>query len=68
MLSPRRNDIRRAVRAALAEDIGSGDVTTLATVAASAAAGAAMCAREPLTVAGLALAEAAFRLRSGKVA
>src|SRR5213078_4902189 len=40
------------------------DVTTLATVAASAAAVAAMRAREPLTVAGLALAEAAFRLRS----
>ena len=67
MHSPSRKDIRRAVRAALAEDIGSGDVTTLATVPASAVAVAAMRAREPLTVAGLALAEAAFRLRSGAV-
>jgi len=65
--SPSREDIRRAVRAALAEDIGSGDITTLATVPASARAVAAMCAREPLTVAGLALAEAVFRLRSGAV-
>ena len=67
MQSPSRKDIRRAVRAALAEDIGSGDVTTLATVPASAVAVAAMRAREPLTVAGLALAEAAFWLRSGAV-
>ena len=65
--SPSRKDIRRAVRAALAEDIGSGDVTTLATVPPSAVAVAAMRAREPFTVAGLALAEAAFRLRSGAV-
>ena len=65
--SPSRKDIRRAVRAALAEDIGSGDVTTLATVPASAVAVAAMRARVPLTVAGLALAEAAFRLRSRAV-
>ena len=67
MHSPNREDIRRAVRAALAEDIGSGDVTTLATVPTSAVAVAAMRAREPLTVAGLALAEAAFRQRSGAV-
>ncbi|HEU0040208.1 MAG TPA: carboxylating nicotinate-nucleotide diphosphorylase, partial [Verrucomicrobiae bacterium] len=67
MQSPSRKDIRRAVRAALAEDIGSGDVTTLATVPASVVAVAVMRAREPLTVAGLALAEAAFRLRSRAV-
>jgi len=54
-------EIRRAVRAALAEDIGSGDVTTLATVPESATARAVMQAREPLVVAGLAFAEAAFR-------
>jgi nicotinate-nucleotide pyrophosphorylase (carboxylating) len=54
-------EIRQAVRRALAEDIGGGDVTTLATVPESAAGGAAMRAREPLVVAGLALAEAAFR-------
>lgn len=53
-------EIRRAVQTALAEDIGSGDVTTLATVPADARAHAVMAAREPLTVAGLAFAEEAF--------
>jgi nicotinate-nucleotide pyrophosphorylase (carboxylating) len=54
-------EIRQAVVAALAEDIGSGDVTTLATVPAAAMARAVMQAREPLVVAGLNFAEAAFR-------
>ncbi len=49
------------VAAALDEDIGSGDVTTLAAVPEAATATAVMRAREPLVVAGLALAEAAFR-------
>ncbi len=53
-------EIRRTVQAALAEDIGSGDVTTLATVPESAVARGAMKAREPLVAAGLAFAEAAF--------
>jgi nicotinate-nucleotide pyrophosphorylase (carboxylating) len=54
-------EIRRAVRAALAEDLGDGDVTTLATVPATAKSVALMRAREPLTVAGLQFAELAFR-------
>ena len=54
-------EIRRAVAAALAEDIGSGDVTTLATVPARAQISAVMRAREPLVVAGLPFAETAFR-------
>ncbi|MCW5551050.1 MAG: carboxylating nicotinate-nucleotide diphosphorylase [Verrucomicrobiae bacterium] len=54
-------DIRRAVRAALAEDIGSGDATTLATVPSAVRATALLRARESLTVAGLAFAEAAFQ-------
>ena len=54
-------EIRRAVAPALAEDIGSGDVTTLAAVPETAQAKAVARAREPLVVAGLALAEAAFR-------
>ncbi|NBR84792.1 MAG: carboxylating nicotinate-nucleotide diphosphorylase [Verrucomicrobia bacterium] len=54
-------EIQRAVRAALAEDIGAGDVTTLATVPKSATLSAAMVAREPLVLAGLALAQTAFR-------
>ncbi len=56
----RDEEIRAAVRQALAEDIGSGDVTTLATVPEQATAVARMRARESLVVAGLALAEAAF--------
>lgn len=55
------DEIRRAVQAALAEDVGSGDVTTLATVPESSNIHVVMRAREPLVVAGLALAEAAFR-------
>ncbi len=54
-------EIRTAVRAALAEDIGSGDVTSLATVPAGTTFTVVMRAREPLVVAGLAFAEAAFR-------
>jgi nicotinate-nucleotide pyrophosphorylase (carboxylating) len=54
-------EIRRAVALALAEDIGSGDVTTLALVPEKAKSKAVVRAREPLVVAGLALAEAAFR-------
>lgn len=54
-------EIREVARLALAEDIGSGDVTTLATVPETAQASAVMRAREPLTVAGLELAAAAFR-------
>jgi nicotinate-nucleotide pyrophosphorylase (carboxylating) len=64
-LSP--EEVQRAVQLALAEDIGSGDVTTLATVPADASARAELRAREPLVVAGLALAEAAFRLLSAEV-
>ena len=54
-------EIRRAVLPALTEDIGSGDVTTLAVVPEAGRARAVARAREPLVVAGLALAEAAFR-------
>ena len=60
-------EIRQAVQQALAEDIGSGDVTTLATVPEGATAHAIMRAREPLVVAGLALAECAFREASAEV-
>src|SRR3989454_7380837 len=41
-------EIRRTVQAALAEDIGGGDVTTLAIVPKNATAKAMMRAREPL--------------------
>jgi nicotinate-nucleotide pyrophosphorylase (carboxylating) len=60
-------EIRASVQLALAEDIGSGDATTLATVPANATAKAVMRAREPLVVAGLAFAETAFRKLSPKI-
>jgi nicotinate-nucleotide pyrophosphorylase (carboxylating) len=55
-----REEIQRAVRWALAEDVGPGDVTTLATVTDHAEATGRMVAREDLVVAGLPLAQAAF--------
>jgi nicotinate-nucleotide pyrophosphorylase (carboxylating) len=57
----RTEEIEKAVQAALAEDIGSGDVTTLATVPENTKLTVAMRAREVLVAAGLPLAEAAFR-------
>jgi nicotinate-nucleotide pyrophosphorylase (carboxylating) len=55
------DEIQRVVQMALAEDVGSGDITTSATVPVGATAKAAMIAREPLVVAGLAVAGAVFR-------
>jgi len=60
-------EARRVVRIALDEDIGEGDVTTLATVPDSVSALATMQAREPLIVAGLAVAEAVFGMLSQEV-
>jgi nicotinate-nucleotide pyrophosphorylase (carboxylating) len=53
-------EIQRAVREALSEDIGAGDVTTLSTVPLEAVNQALMVARAPLVVSGMAFAEAAF--------
>jgi nicotinate-nucleotide pyrophosphorylase (carboxylating) len=60
-------EIRAAVKAALAEDVGPGDATTLATVPPHFTARALMRARQPLIVAGLEFAEAAFRQLSPRV-
>jgi len=60
-------EIRQAVRAALAEDIGSGDATTLATVPEHLTARALMRTREPLVVAGIQFAESAFKQLSPKI-
>jgi len=52
----------RSVAAALAEDLGTeGDVTTLAVVDASRRGRAVFVAREPMVVAGLAVAHEVFR-------
>ena len=61
------SEVRQAVRLALAEDIGAGDATTLATVPEAAIASAAIRAREPLVVSGLALADSAFQAISPSV-
>jgi nicotinate-nucleotide pyrophosphorylase (carboxylating) len=53
-------EIRRAVRLALDEDIGTGDVTTLSTIPEQVSAQGVIVAREPCAIAGIALAEAAF--------
>jgi nicotinate-nucleotide pyrophosphorylase (carboxylating) len=60
-------EIRAAVQAALAEDVGSGDVTSLATLPATATFSVVMRTREPMVLAGLAFAETAFRSLSAKV-
>jgi len=59
--------VRKTVRTALAEDIGSGDVTSLAVVPETAIAAAVMRAREPLVVAGLDVAAAVFQELSNEV-
>jgi nicotinate-nucleotide pyrophosphorylase (carboxylating) len=60
----RAEEIRQAVQLALAEDLGTGDATTLAVVPEDSRAKALMRAREPLVVAGLAFAETAFGVLS----
>ncbi|MBI1840431.1 MAG: carboxylating nicotinate-nucleotide diphosphorylase [Verrucomicrobia bacterium] len=54
------DELRQWVRIALSEDVGVGDVTTQALVPPQAMTTAVMVAREPLTVAGLELAELTF--------
>ncbi|MYZ48329.1 carboxylating nicotinate-nucleotide diphosphorylase [Propylenella binzhouense] len=61
--------VERAVEAALVEDLGrAGDVTSAATIPASASASAAIVARRPGVLAGIPLAAAAFRQMSREVA
>ncbi|MFI5183174.1 MAG: carboxylating nicotinate-nucleotide diphosphorylase [Vicinamibacteria bacterium] len=56
------DDVDRLVRAALAEDVGARDVTTEATVPADRRAAGTFLAKQDLVLAGLPVAEAAFRL------
>ncbi len=60
-------EIREAVRRALAEDIGAGDVTTLAAVPEHSNARAQIVAREALVLAGLDFADSAFRELSSEL-
>jgi nicotinate-nucleotide pyrophosphorylase (carboxylating) len=60
--------VERAVNAALQEDLGiAGDITTDAIIAADARSEAEIVARKAGVIAGLALAEAAFRALDGEV-
>jgi len=54
-------EISSLVRAALDEDVGTGDVTTTATVAESARAKARLVAKQEMILAGLPLFERVFR-------
>ena len=60
------NEIRRNVGEALAEDLGSGDLTA-ALIAEDAVAGATIVAREPLIVAGQPWVDEVFRRIDGDV-
>ncbi len=62
-----RDLIQDVVRRALAEDLGPGDATTLATVPERTQSAARLRARERLVVAGLDLAEEAFRQLSTEI-
>src|SRR5271154_5161845 len=55
------HEIDELIRRALAEDVGTGDVTSLATIPATAVAHARIIAKAPLVCAGLPLAERVFR-------
>jgi nicotinate-nucleotide pyrophosphorylase (carboxylating) len=60
-------EVARAVKLALSEDVATGDVTTLATIPPDAIARARMVAREELVVAGLPVAEETYRQISATV-
>jgi len=62
------DDIHRYVRDALLEDVRSGDATTEATIPAESQSSASLVTREPLVVAGIAFAIAAFKALDPSVA
>jgi nicotinate-nucleotide pyrophosphorylase (carboxylating) len=59
--------IQHAVAAAIAEDIGPGDATTLATIPRTQSLSVLMRPREPVIVCGLAFAEFAFKTLSPRL-
>jgi len=56
----RHPEIVDVVQRALAEDIGSGDITTNATVDGNLMATGRFVARQPMTICGIELAELVF--------
>ena len=65
MLSP---SVDKLIRTALEEDIGSGDVTTAATVAAGTQARAELIAKEDFVLAGINVARRVFELLDTRIA
>ncbi len=59
--APPREAFEQAVALALAEDLGSGDLTSQAVVREDARLSAALTAREPLTLAGMPLVREVYR-------
>ena len=64
---PSRREIQRRLKEAFAEDLGRGDATTLATIPPTLQATGWIVAREDLVLAGMALAEGAFRFQSPRL-
>jgi nicotinate-nucleotide pyrophosphorylase (carboxylating) len=62
------HEIDELIRRALAEDVGAGDVTSLATIPAMTMARARIVAKAPVVCAGLPLAERVFRTRDSDAA
>ena len=56
-----RDDYLQLVRSSLAEDVGSGDVTTMSLISKDSFASGVIVAKEPLVMAGVDLAIASFR-------
>lgn len=65
---PDLSSIDELIDRALAEDVGSGDVTTLATIPAERQATATFLAKEPGVLAGLAVAERVFAALDPEIA
>ncbi len=59
---PLRSDVNRLIQAALAEDVGQGDLTSQAVIPAELRFSGVMAAREGMVVAGLPIAEEVFRI------
>lgn len=60
-------DIQSIIETALAEDIGSGDITTMATVDKNAEGSAEITAKENFVVSGILIAEAVFKTVAEKI-
>ncbi len=68
MISLSRSYVERVVRAALDEDIGSGDITTLLTVPVDTTASANIVAKSSGIIAGIGVARTAFAMLDPKIA